>query len=80
MAVNKVLMTGATGYIANQLLPTFRENYEMVLVDVKDENPRGEKVEGVDIANLIDTDRSNYANLFEGVDAVVHLGYKRRQG
>ena len=80
MAVNKVLMTGATGYIANQLLPTFRESYEMVLVDVKEENPRGDKVEGVQIANLIDTDRSQYAHLFEGVDAVVHLGYKRRQG
>ena len=80
MAVNRVLMTGATGYIANQLLPTFRESYEMVLVDVKEENPRGEKVEGVEIANLIDTDRSQYAHLFEGVDAVVHLGYKRREG
>ena len=80
MAIEKVLMTGATGYIANQLLPTFRENYEMVLVDVKQENPRGDKVEGVQIANLIDTDRSQYEHLFEGVDAVVHLGYKRRQG
>ncbi len=80
MAVEKVLMTGATGYIANQLLPTFRENYEMVLVDVKQENPRGEKVEGVVIADLIDADRSKYARLFDGVDAVVHLGYKRRAG
>ncbi len=78
--VNKVLMTGATGYIANQLLPTFRERYEMVLVDVKEENPRGERVEGVVTADLIDADRSNYAHLFEGVDAVVHLGYKRRSG
>jgi len=80
MAVERVLMTGATGYIANQLLPTFRENYEMVLVDVKQENPRGEKIEGVVIADLIDADRSKYAHLFDGVDAVVHLGYKRRAG
>ena len=80
MAVEKVLMTGATGYIANQLLPTFRECYEMVLVDVKQENPRGEKVEGVVTADLIDADRSKYAHLFDGVDAVVHLGYKRRAG
>ena len=80
MAVNKVLMTGATGYIAAQLLPTFRERYEMVLVDVKGENPRGEQVEGVQIADLIDADRSKYEGLFEGVDAVVHLGYKRRSG
>ena len=39
MAVEKVLMTGAAGYIANQLLPTFRETYEMVLVDVTDTDP-----------------------------------------
>ena len=77
---NKVLMTGATGYIASQLLPTFQEEYEMVLVDVKTENREGERVEGVEIANLIDTDRSKYAGLFEGVDAVVHLGHKRRSG
>ena len=75
-----VLMTGATGYIANQLLPTFAETYRMVLVDVKEENREGERVEGVVLADLIDTDRSKYAHLFEGVDAVVHLGYTRRTG
>jgi len=75
-----VLMTGATGYIANQLLPTFAETYKMVLVDVKEENKEGERVEGVVLADLINKDRSKYAHLFEGVDAVVHLGYKRRTG
>ena len=72
---NRVLMTGATGYIASQLLPTFQEDYEMVLVDVKVENRDGDRVDGVEIANLIDTDRTKYAALFEGVDAVVHLGW-----
>ena len=37
-------------------------------------------MEGVQIADLIDPDRSKYAALFQGIDAVVHLGYKRRQG
>ena len=78
--VQKILMTGATGYIANQLLPTFREAYEMVLIDVKTENPGGERVEGVVTADLIDPDRSKYAAYFDGVDAVVHLGYKRKTG
>ncbi|MCH8309504.1 MAG: NAD-dependent epimerase/dehydratase family protein [Chloroflexi bacterium] len=78
--IEKVLMTGAAGYIANQLLPTFREDYEMALVDVNDVNRNGDRVEGVQIADLIDPDRSKYAHLFEGVDAVVHLGYKRRTG
>ena len=80
MGVNKVLMTGAAGYIASQLLPTFAERYEMVLVDVSDTNRDGDKVPGVNIVDLVDSDRSGYSALFEGVDAVVHLGYKRRAG
>lgn len=78
--VHRVLLTGATGYIANQLLPTFRARYQLVLVDVKAENQQGEHIDDVAIADLIDTDRSRYLHLFEGVDAVVHLGYKRRSG
>ena len=78
--MTKILLTGAAGYIADQLLPTFRERYETVLVDVTDTNRRGEKVDGIVIQDLIDPDRASYAALFEGVDAVVHLGYKRRAG
>ena len=33
MARAKILMTGAAGYIASQLLPTFRARYDLVLVD-----------------------------------------------
>ena len=78
--VNKVLMTGAAGYIANQLLPTFREDYEMVLVDVNEVNHNGDRVEDLQIVDLIEPDRSKYAHLFEGVEVVVHLGYKRSTG
>lgn len=77
---NRVLMTGATGYIADQLLPTYRNHYQLVLVDVKAENQRGEHVDDVAVVDLIDADRTKYAQLFDGVDAVVHLGYKRRSG
>ena len=49
-------------------------------MDVTDTNRRGEKVEGVVIQDLIDPDRAAYSRLFEDVDAVVHLGYKRRSG
>ncbi len=80
MSDKKILMTGATGYIADQLLPTFREAYDMVLVDVTEKNRQGNRVEGVVTADLIDPDRSRYAKLFDGVDAVVHLAYKRRAG
>ncbi|MDP6668203.1 MAG: NAD-dependent epimerase/dehydratase family protein, partial [Dehalococcoidia bacterium] len=36
----------------------------------------GNKVEGVVIADFIDTDRSKYQQLFEGIDAVIHLAFK----
>ena len=77
MGDRKVLMTGATGYIANQMLPTFSERYDMLLIDVSQENRQGEPVEGVRVADLTDPDRSQYARYFEGVDAVVHLAYGR---
>ena len=78
--MQKILLTGAAGYIADQILPTFRERYETVLVDVNDTNRRGEKLDDIVVQDLIDPDRDSYSALFEGVDAVVHLGYKRRSG
>ena len=86
-------MTGAAGYVASQLLPTFQQRYDTLLIDVStlysrgrsnwpdlEQNRQGEHVEGVVTADLSDPDRSNYARYFEGVDAVVHLGFKRSSG
>ncbi len=78
MAINRVLMTGAAGYIAAQLLPTFSKRYEMVLIDVNDRDRGGNAVKGVNIADLTDPDRTGYQGYFAGLDAVVHLGYKSR--
>jgi NAD+ dependent glucose-6-phosphate dehydrogenase len=80
MAKKRVLLTGAAGYVAGQMLPTLRARYDLVLVDVTRKTRRGEELADVTAVDLIDPDRSRYAKLFEGVDAVVHLGYKRRQG
>ncbi len=78
--IRRILISGATGYVADQMLPTFQDRYETVLVDTRKENRRGESVQGVHIVDLIDPDRSKYSQLFAGVDAVVHLAYKRRTG
>lgn len=48
----------------------------MVLADVSDTDRDGNKIDGVHIADFIDPDRSKYAHLFEGVDAVIHLAFK----
>jgi len=68
-----VLLTGATGYIASQLLPVFRDRYELVAIDVR-------AGDGVHVANLIEDDVEQLRPLFAGVDAVVHLAYYRPPG
>ena len=76
----RLLMTGAAGYVADQMLSRFREKYELVLLDTSTKNRRGQVVEGVNMIDLIDEDRTRYAHFFEEVDAVIHLAYKRRTG
>ena len=95
MAVRKVLMTGASGYVAGQILPTFRQRYDTLLIDAStlysrgrpnsnrpnlEPNRLGEHVEGVITADLNAPDSSSYARYFEGVDAVVHFAYNRNSG
>ncbi len=80
MTKMRVLVTGGAGYVASQMLPAFRERYDLVLVDVTDTDRDGNEVDGVVKADLIDPDRSRYESLFENVDAVVHLGYRQRSG
>lgn len=77
MAKRRVLLTGATGYIAGQLLPALRERYDLRLIDVRRENRAGEAVEGVEIADLLAEEPERLAPVFAGVDTVVHTGYVR---
>jgi hypothetical protein len=73
----KILLTGATGYIAGQLLPELRERYDLRLIDVRERNRDGEPVDGVEIVDLLEADRAELEALFTGVDTVVHTGYLR---
>ena len=73
-----VLLTGANGYIAQQLLPAFRDRYDLTLVDLTD--PDGAAAEGVEVADLLHDDFGKLAPLFSGVDVVVHTGYHRPTG
>ena len=75
-----VLLTGASGYIASQLRDELASRYDLRMIDVRDQDREGTSVPGVEIADLTSPDRSKYAHLFDGVDAVVHLGYRRSGG
>ena len=76
----KVLLTGATGYIAGQLIPAFRERYDLRLVDVRDVNASGNTIEGVEVADLLSDDDSALKPLFSDVDVVVHCGHFKPDG
>jgi len=76
-ARKKVLLTGATGYIAGQLLPALRERYDLRLVDVRDRDRDGNPVDGVEVVDVLNVERSKLEELFAGVDTVVHTGYIR---
>lgn len=77
MTKHRILLTGATGYIAAQLLPALRERYDLRLIDVRREDEAGQQVQGVEVADLLDDDRSRLEPFFAGVDTVVHAGYQR---
>src|SRR5712692_2470503 len=75
MAKRRVLVTGACGYIAAQLLPALRERYDLALLDTRTEDRHGHPVAGVQVADLTNADLEANRSFFRGIDAVVHLGY-----
>jgi len=80
LARPRVLLTGATGYIAGQLLPAFRERYDLKLLDVREENSSGDRVEGVEVVDLLGDDGPALERLFSGAEVVVHTGHYKPDG
>jgi hypothetical protein len=71
----RVLLTGATGYIASLILPALRERYDLTLIDVRTTDRDGNEVPGAQVVDLLSENRSTLENLFKGIDTVVHCGY-----
>jgi NAD dependent epimerase/dehydratase family len=76
----RVLLTGATGYIAGQLLPALRERYELKLLDVRETEGSGRRAEGVEVADLLGEDSSRLEQLFANTDVVVHTAHRKPTG
>ena len=58
--IEKVLITGATGYVADQMLAFMKEQYETVLVDTREVNRRGEPVDIANAALFLCSDEASY--------------------
>src|SRR5918998_1937266 len=80
MAKLRVLLTGATGYIAGQLLPVLRDRYDLRLVDTRRENGAGQPIDGVEVLDLLSASSTDLEAIFTGVDVVVHSAYHRPDG
>jgi hypothetical protein len=78
MARKRVLVTGATGYIAGQVVPALRDRYDVRLTDVRTTTKDGAEVPDVEILDLLDDDPKALGPFFAGVDAVVHFGFVPR--
>jgi UDP-glucose 4-epimerase len=77
--VRKVVVTGASGYIAGLLLPFLWDRYDLTLLDVKKQNREGEIIEDVEIADLLNSNRASYRSFFGEADAVIHCGFTRAE-
>ena len=77
MAQRKVLVTGATGYVASRMLPALRERYDLTLIDVRATRSDGTPVEGAQIANLLEDDPETLRPFFREQDAIIHLAFNR---
>ena len=80
MSGQRVLLTGATGYIAGQLLPALRERYDLKLVEARGTDASGHEVEGGEVVDLLSAEERELAPLFTDVDVVVHCGHLKPEG
>ena len=80
MSRKRVVVTGATGYIAQRMWTELNERYEIVALDVRAGTRGGAEVDGVQVVDLTGRDRDAYREHFRGADAVFHSAFVRTPG
>jgi hypothetical protein len=80
MARRRVVLTGASGYVAQRMFAELSERWDLVPIDVRATTRDGAPVPGLAVADLTERDRDRYRHLFRGADAVIHCGYVSAPG
>lgn len=80
MARKKVVVTGASGYVALRMMEELQEKYDLTLLDTRSTGPDGSEVPGVQLCDLTVEDRDQYRAHFKGADAIVHCAFVRAEG
>src|SRR2546427_5958871 len=75
MSKRRVVLTGASGYIAQRMFRELEARWELVPIDVRPTTRSGAAVPGLAVADLTRPNRDDYRRHFRGADAVIHCGY-----
>jgi len=75
VAKRRVVLTGASGYVAQRMYPELAERWDLVPIDVRPTTRDGKPVPGIILADLTNPDRNAYREHFKGADAVIHCGF-----
>lgn len=80
MARKRVVLTGASGYVAQRMFAELEERYELVPLDSRPTTRDGQEVPGIRVADLTDSNREAYREHFRGADAVIHSAFTSAPG
>ena len=80
MAKRRVVLTGASGYVAQRMFSELSDRWDLVPIDVRGTTRAGKAVPGIVVADLTQRDRNAYRRHFKGADAVIHCGYVSAPG
>ena len=76
----RVVLTGASGYIAQRMFSELDARWDLVPIDVRPTTRAGQTVPRLVVADLTQPNRDAYREHFRGADAVIHCGYVSGQG
>jgi nucleoside-diphosphate-sugar epimerase len=80
MVKRKVVLTGASGYVAQRMLAELEARFDLVLLDARPTTRAGKAVPGLRVVDLTDPNREAYRRHFGEADAVVHCAFVSAPG